>query len=212
MDDNLQFDRVEQPAGATACSACQGALVGAYFQANGQVLCQTCAENVRQLFAEKDGGFLRLMRAVALGIGGGIAGGAVYVGVLKFAHINAALVTILIGWLVGKGVRNGSGARGGVGYQILAVAITYFIIGLSFTFVAILGEEGEGLSMVAKVFTCIVGAVIAPVFEAKESILGAVITFFGLLQASQLNRKVKLDITGPHALAPAAAQTSSPSA
>ena len=203
MENDLQFDRVQQPA-ASACSACQSALLGSYFQANGQILCDSCAENIRKLLGPADGGFARFLKAAAFGIGGGLAGGAVYFGVLKFAHINASIITILIGWLVGKAVRKGSDGRGGLGFQILAVAITYLTIGLTFMIVSFADGDGHDVSPVGTVIACIVGAFIAPVLAATESILGAIITFFGLMQAWQMNRRINLEITGPHALAPVA--------
>ena len=203
MDNDLQFDRVQQPA-ASVCSACQGALLGSYFQANGQILCAQCAENFRKLLGPADGGFPRFLKAAAFGIGGGIAGGAVYFGVLKFAHINASIITILIGWLVGKAVRKGSDGRGGLGYQFLAVAITYLTIGLTFMLISVADGDGHDVSPLGTAVACVIGAFVAPVLAATDSILGAIITFFGLMQAWQLNRKITLEITGPHALAPGA--------
>ncbi len=144
------------------------------------------------------------MKAIGLGIGGGLAGGAVYTAVLALAQINAALITILIGWLVGKGVSKGCGGRGGVGYQILAVLITYLTIGLSVTLSEVLTSDVAHGSILEAVFICIVGAFFGPVLMGMSSILGAVITFFGLLRSWQLNKAVQIQITGPHALAPVA--------
>ena len=202
MDTELQFDQVPRPAG-TSCSACHGALLGSYWQANGHTLCAQCAENVRNTFAGKSGGFLRLMKATGLGIGGGVAGGAVYAAVLAIAHINAALVTILIGWLVGKGVSKGCGGRGGVGYQILAVVITYLSIGFFATLAEVVTGE-EARSFLANAFICVFGAFAGAVLMASNSILSGIITFFGLLQAWQSNKAVQVEVTGPHALAPVA--------
>ena len=97
-------------------------------------------------------------------------------------------------------MRKGSGERGGLGYQFLAVTITYLTIGLTFVLVSFSDVDGHDVSVLA----CIIGAFVEPVLAAKESILGAIITFFGLMQAWQLNRKITLEITGPHALAPGA--------
>jgi hypothetical protein len=202
MDTELQFDQVQQPA--AACSACQSALRGSYFQAGGHMLCESCAGNVRNAFQDKSGGFGRLLKATALGVGGGLAGGAVYTAVLAIAHINAALVTILIGFLVGKGVSKGSGGRGGVGYQILAVLITYLAIGLSAMLAEVLTTDAAHGSIFKQVAICIIGAFIGPVVVATSSILGAVITFFGLLRAWQSNKAVQVQITGPHTLNPVA--------
>ena len=202
MDNELQFDQVPRPAG-TSCSACHGALLGSYYQANGHTLCAQCAENLRNLFTGQSGGFLRLVKATGLGIGGGVAGGAVYAAVLAIAHINAALVTILIGWLVGKGVSKGCGGRGGVGYQILAVIITYLAIGFFATLAEVVTGE-EARSFLANAFICVFGAFAGAVLMASNSILSGIITFFGLLQAWQSNKAVQVEVTGPHALAPVA--------
>ena len=202
MDTELQFDQVPRPAG-TSCSACHGALLGSYWQANGHTLCAQCAENVRNTFAGKSGGFLRLLKATGLGIGGGVAGGAVYAAVLAIAHINAALVTILIGWLVGKGVSKGCGGRGGVGYQILAVIITYLAIGFFAMLAEVLTSENAH-SFLGNAFICFFGAFAGAVQMATSSLFGGIIVFFGLLQAWQSNKAVQVEVTGPHALAPVA--------
>lgn len=200
MDTELQFDQVQRTAGSS-CTSCQGALLGSYFQANGHTLCATCADNLRNIFADKTGGFGRLVKATALGIGGGLAGGAVYTAVLAIAQINAALVTILIGWLAGKGVSKGCGGRGGVGYQILAVLITYLAIGFSATLAEVLTSDVAQGSFFSAAFICIFGAIAGGFLMATTSILGGIITFFGLLQAWQSNKAVQVEVTGPHALA-----------
>lgn len=200
MDPELQFDQVQRPA-ATACSACREALHGSYFQANDQILCEGCAENLRNAFQDQSGGFVRFLKAAGLGIGGGLAGGAVYTAVLAITHINAALVTILIGWLAGKGVSRGSGGRGGVGYQLLAVFITYLAIGFSATLADVLTSDVAQGRILGAIVVCILGAFMGAVLMATTGILGAIITFFGLLQAWQLNKAVRVEVTGPHALA-----------
>lgn len=184
-------------------------MLGSYFQANGHTLCERCAENLRNAFEGKTGGFARLMKATALGIGGGLAGGAVYTAVLAITGINAALVTILIGWLAGKGVSKGCGGRGGVGYQILAVVITYLAIGFSATLAEVLTSDVAQGSFFGAVFICIFGAFAGGVLMATTSILGGIITFFGLLQAWQSNKAVQVEVTGPHALAPVAPRPAS---
>jgi hypothetical protein len=202
MENEIQFDQVERPAGASACASCRGALVGSYFQANGQILCANCAEKIRGYFQSNEGAPGRVLKATVFGIGGGLAGGVVYAGVLALAHINAALITILIGWLVGKAVRKGSGSRGGIGYQILAVAITYLSIGLSATAAAFFSGEVQDLSLFAAILVCIIGSFTAPIYNATHSLLGGIIVLFGLMQAWKLNTPAQVNITGPHALAP----------
>ncbi len=201
MDTEIQFDRVERPIGASACTSCRGALLGSYFQANGQVLCERCAEAIRKLFLSGEGGFVRFLKAAVFGIGGGLAGAAAYTAVLALTHINLALITILIGYLVGKMVRKGSGNRGGIGYQIMAVAITYLSIGLSIMADALITVSSQPHNPLAVAIACVIGSFSAPITSAIESPLGGLITFFGLMQAWKMNKGVVVNITGPHALA-----------
>ena len=205
MNNELQFDQVQRTA-AAVCSACQCPLPGSYFQANGHILCEKCAANLRTAFQSADGGFPRLAKAVAFGVGGGLAGSVVYTAVLAIAHINAALVTILIGWLVGKGVCKGCGGRGGTGYQILAVALTWMAIGFSATLADVLTSDIAHGSIFAGVAICVIGTFVGAALMAMTGVLGAVITFFGLMRAWQMNRAVQVEVTGPHALATAAAE------
>ncbi len=186
-----------QQTGASGCSACQGVLRASYFQANGHILCESCAGNLRNAFQSESGGFARLAKAAALGAGGGLAGSAVYTAVLAFAHVNAALITILIGWLVGKGVSKGCGGRG---YQILAVAITWMAIGFSATLSDVLTSDVGHGSIFAGIVICFLGAFMGAALMAMTGVLGAVITFFGLMRAWQMNRPVQIEVTGPHAL------------
>lgn len=201
MDTEIQFDRVERPIGASACTSCRSALLGSYFQANGQVLCERCADAIRKLFVSSEGGFVRFLKAAVFGFGGGLAGAAVYTAVLALTHINAALITILIGFLVGKMVRQGSENRGGIGYQIMAVLITYGMIGASIVLSEMFTSDEAGLGILGKIFMVAFGAVAGPVLAATHSPLGGLITIFGLMQAWKQNRGVAVNITGPHALA-----------
>ncbi len=184
------------------CNACHVNLVGSYYQAGGQILCESCVQGLRAVLHGKEGQTGRVLKAIGMGIGGGILGGAVYAAVLALAHINAALITILIGWLVGKGVRRGAGGRGGRGYQALAVAITYLSIGFFASLADVLGPELRDNGFLASAAICIVGAFIGPVLMGTHSLFGAIITVFGLLQAWQLCGAIKIDISGPHKLAP----------
>ena len=55
-----------------------------------------------------------------------------YWGFVKLTNIEFGLMAIAVGWLVGKAVMKGSNMRGGRRYQILALALTYFSITLSY--------------------------------------------------------------------------------
>jgi hypothetical protein len=203
MENEIQFDQVERPAGASTCANCRGALFGSYFQANGQVLCERCAENIRRFLTSSEGAFGRVVKAVVLGIVGGLGGAAVYTGVLAFLHIDAAIVTILIGWMVGKMVRKGSGGRGGLGFQILAVLITYVMIGLSSGASGLVAGEAHIEGAFQIIVVLVLSALAGPVYNATHSLLGIVIIGAGLLYAWRLNAPIRLNITGPHTIAAA---------
>jgi hypothetical protein len=208
MDTEIQFDRVERPIGASACTSCRSALLGSYFQANGQVLCERCAGAIRKLFVSGEGGFGRFLKAAVFGIGGGLLGAAVYTASLALMHINLALITILIGFLVGKMVRQGSENRGGIGYQIMAVLITYGMIGASIVLSEMFTSDDTRHGILGKIFIVAIGAVAGPVIAATNSPLGGLITIFGLMQAWKMNKGVVVNITGPHALASSAGHDS----
>jgi ribosomal protein S27AE len=127
-DDQLQFDNAEATgAGTTTCAACGGTLMGSYYEANGRVVCGSCRQ---RLLAAWDRGSppMRILKALLLGVGGGIMGAGLYYAVLAITGYEFSLLAIVVGFLVGKGVQRGSERRGGLGYQLLATAITYAAI------------------------------------------------------------------------------------
>ena len=54
-----------------------------------------------------------------------IVGAILYYAVGRLTNINFSLVAIVVGFLVGKAVRKGTGNRGGLLYQFLALFLTY---------------------------------------------------------------------------------------
>jgi hypothetical protein len=135
-DEPLDFDAPATPGlGSTTCAACKAPVAGEYWTVGDAVLCGTCKQTIEECqvvpagIAARAG---RLGRATLLGLGGMFAGALVWWAVAKFANIEAGLIAILLGWLVGKAVLRGSGHRGGLRYQILAVVLTYLGIGVSY--------------------------------------------------------------------------------
>ncbi|MBN8465225.1 hypothetical protein JYJ95_01775 [Corallococcus exiguus] len=90
-------------------------------------MCPKCWKEVE---AASTGGStpLRLLKAGVFGLGGGLAGAAVYWWV-GLAGFTPGLLLILVGWLVGSAVRKGSEGRGGLVYQVLAVLLAYLAVG-----------------------------------------------------------------------------------
>lgn len=122
----LSFDTAEPPA-RTTCTFCGRPLFGEYYTLNGQVACGDCPQT---LSAHHRGGAgaAGVARAIGLGSAAGFAGAVVWWAIRRFASLEIGLIAIGIGHFVGLGVRRGSGGRGGVGFQVLAVALTYFWI------------------------------------------------------------------------------------
>lgn len=138
--DDLQFDRVvtESPSSAAAnelaatCAACQASIETEYFDVNGSVVCSRCRSIVESA-AETPQGVVPFLTAGVFGLGAGIAGAAIYYAVIAIANLEIGIVAILIGYMVGYSVRKGARGRGGLRFQVLAVALTYASIAFAYT-------------------------------------------------------------------------------
>ena len=136
--EELQFERAEYatPAGATTCVACKNAVSGTYYEVNGKVLCPRCRDAV-EAHRRGGSGIARFARAALFGVAAAIAGFLIYYGVMKLAHMEIGLISILVGFMVGVAVRNGSRHRGGWPYQLLALVLTYSAIAASYSAAAL---------------------------------------------------------------------------
>jgi hypothetical protein len=128
-DQTPSFDEGHAAAGPATCSRCETALTE-YWAVDGAVLCERCKDEVLEERSSAAGSTARVAKAFGIGSAGMLAGAAVWYAVAKFSGYEIGLIAILLGYLVGKGVLLGSGKRGGLGYQLLAVALTYLGIGV----------------------------------------------------------------------------------
>ena len=148
--DDLQFESAEpegqKPAGPV-CAVCQKPIPTYYYEANGQVVCSSCKQKVEasNVSGVAASGFLR---ATLFGFGAAVAGAAVYFGVRAISGYDLALISILVGFMVGYAVRLGAGGHGGRRYQFLALALTYLAIGSTFIPQA-MQELSEGVAIPA---------------------------------------------------------------
>jgi hypothetical protein len=128
---SLQFDRVEparsETAGAFECAFCSTPLYSAYYELNGRAACEACRYRIEQA-VEAGVGARGFGRAALAGCAAAVAGSAIYYGVRALTGYEIGLVAILVGFMVGKAVRWGTHGRGGRGYQVLAVFLTYMSI------------------------------------------------------------------------------------
>ncbi len=125
--EDIQCDRAEYaapaPAGPT-CGFCNRSIADIYYETGGKVVCANCREKIEESFR---GGFRfgRVLKALVFGTAAAVAGGALYYLIVRLTGINLSLVAVVVGFMVGRAVRVGSGNRGGLLYQLLAVFLTY---------------------------------------------------------------------------------------
>ena len=135
--DDLQFNTVESaeaasPTGVAGrnCAVCGQPIVSSYYSAGGQLVCPDCLVRIDAPPAGTKLG--RFLKASLLGIGAGLLGALIWFAIRRFVGFEAGIVAILVGFMVGRAVHSGSGGRGGLRYQILAVVITYCSIAANY--------------------------------------------------------------------------------
>jgi hypothetical protein len=128
----LQFDEAEPTTptstGAT-CAGCKRPITDAYYEINGKIVCTACSQQINASF-RGGSGLGRLVGALVFGSLAAVLGAAVYFGVTRATGWNIGYVAIFVGFLVGGAVRKGTGNRGGLLYQFLALFLSYLAVGL----------------------------------------------------------------------------------
>lgn len=227
--DDLQFDRVEPTApppgaglgepiptsatapapgapGMTVCGACNEAITDTYYEANGKVVCPRCREAV---MAAQSGGSRtgRFLKATIYGVFAGTVGAGIWYGVRAGTGYEVGLIAILVGFLVGGAVKAGAKGRGGIGYQVLAVVLTYLSIAANYApdiVQALRAETDVGNNLIAVVIITTIYALAAPFLGGFQNIIGLLIIGFALFQAWVINKSGRITFNGPYRLAPAA--------
>ena len=136
----LQFDtaipRVTPSAIGTtegvACALCHRTIPDEYYDVNGQSVCDLCRSQLAQL-AETPRSWSVFAMAGLFGLGAAIAGAILYYAVIAITNFEIGFVAIAIGYMVGWAVRKGAGGRGGRRFQVLALLLTYWAVGLAYT-------------------------------------------------------------------------------
>ena len=208
--DKAKFDESGSPS--LSCALCKRDVLGTYYEINGQTACEECRFRVESSRAEGSP-FGRAFRALLGGGVGGIVGAGIYYAVLAVTGYEIGLVAIVVGLLVGFGVRWGSGGVGGRGYQVLAAAITY--VAIVSTYVPFFVEEARKQTeaaetapvepevvLTAGTFFVALAAVIlfvlaAPFLAGLQNVIGILIIGFALYEAWRVNAHTPLQIEGP---------------
>ena len=215
----IQFERAEFPDAARQCARCKNAVADQYYLVGGHTICATCMPQFAHV-----GIATGIGRPLLFGLGGAAAGAVAYAAVSMITGFRFSLLSILVGFLVGKAVRYGAGGRGGRKLQVLAVLLTYAAITLSYipqmiqevrvhaekvarekgvdpadARAALPRPDASRLVMAVGFVGAI--ALAAPFLELASSpgggLLNALIIFFGLAQAWRMTRGVKAELTGP---------------
>jgi DNA-directed RNA polymerase subunit RPC12/RpoP len=178
----LQFDTAV-PSGtpASTCVACKRPIGDSYYTAGKAIVCESCKTRI-ETTPRPVTTPAHIVRATVFGIGGAIAGAAVYYGVLALIHLQIGLVAIVVGYLVGRAMQLGAGGQRGRPFQIIALILTYVGIALGLT------AELVRLGGTVTLQTVITLPVIESFGDLPASFLTAIIIAVGLRQAWYMNR------------------------
>lgn len=205
--EQLQFRQAEV-AGATAsrrCVACKSPIFGEWFQAAGRTVCPNCAARIQS--GQQAAPAHSLLKAALFGGAAALAGCAIYATVAIVAHLELALIAILIGYMVGRAIRYASNGRGGRPQQILAVVLTYFAITFSYLAVFLYNTTLKAPTDMAGLIAGLLGVAAAAPFLALNAnmaggLLSLVIIFFGLRQAWRMTGRSDILVMGPYTPGP----------
>jgi hypothetical protein len=222
--DDLQFRRA-QPMDNTevqaqkSCAACKQLIEGPYFQVQQHVICPSCAAKIQVGKQAKRP--IPWVRLAIYGAGAALAGSILYAIPLAMGF-QIGIVALAVGWMVGKAIRTGGYGVGGRPQQILAVALTYFAISMSFfpagIFIGVKHAAAKKNSPAAApavpepvkppisvgkaVAGLLILAAISPFLELGSSPVGGLISLFilfiGLQRAWALTAGHEILVTGPY--------------
>lgn len=133
MVEELKFEKVESEdpgPSKLSCKGCGAAIGDRYWQQGGLVICERCRA-ARAAVLEGSGAG-RFLRAALYGGVGAAIGAGLYYAVLALTGYEVGFVSIIVGIIVGLGVKKGSGGVGGWAYQTLAIGLTYLSITITY--------------------------------------------------------------------------------
>jgi hypothetical protein len=121
-----QAQEPEEQSGPLVCRSCQRGIVADYFKANDVAFCPRCHDEIQRQAAQGTQG--AMLRAALFGFGGALLGAALYYFIMVVAEIELGIIAIVVGILVGKGVRRGAGLHRHWFYPAVGIALSYLAI------------------------------------------------------------------------------------
>ncbi len=213
-----QFATAEysSPSGDLTCKSCGKPIVGAQYRVNGVPVCASCTRRIQeQLPKDSHSAFVR---GVLFGIGGAILGLIIYVVFAIATGLIAGIVSLAVGFIVGKAILLGSGGAGGRRYQVAAVLLTYLAVSLAAVPIAIslhMKQKSEqrvapasdsATANAPKISPLQAAGVLAllgvasPFLELSnpmQGVIGLVILFVGIRIAWRMTAAKPVNIVGP---------------
>jgi hypothetical protein len=115
--------------GDVTCKSCVQKISGTFYRVNGAPVCAECTQRLQQTMPQDS--HQAFVRGVLFGAGAAVAGFAIYVVFAIATGLVAGIVSLAVGYLVGKAIERGSGGVGGRRYQIAAALLTYMAVSLA---------------------------------------------------------------------------------
>jgi hypothetical protein len=198
------FEKAEYAAGpgvgAERCLRCRQSLTKHFFLLNGQPLCEQCADAA--VAAPAEGADAAFLKAMLNGLAAAIIGCILYAVVEIATGWTIGYMALAVGWLVGKGMKLGSGGRGGRRYQFVAVALTYCAVSCASLVMILYGLRGRQILITERfVVRSIEYILILPLLSLRtgfNGMIGLFILFIGLRAAWSMTAGAEYRITGPH--------------
>jgi hypothetical protein len=212
--DGLQFDRVITASTSSAaparlsvtCVACHASIETEYYHINGNIFCSRCRTAVESA-ARTPQGVIPLITAGVFGLGAGVVGAVIYYAVIAIGHVEVGIVAILIGYMVGYAVRKGARGRGGLRFQVVAVALTYASVALAYAPIAVKGlAPGVGASVFLLALIAAL-PVLTVLGSFPSGLISAFIIFIGMRQAWRMTGAPRLEVLGPYRVGAAPVST-----
>lgn len=199
----MDFSKAEFGAAAVAaktCANCGAAVTGQYWTVGTAMVCGTCAKTFTTE-PSSDGAVWRVMKALGAGCGAGLLGAAGYSAIIHFMDMELALVTIFIGWFVGRGVRWGSEGRGGRGYQVMGAVLTFVWCMQAYVPTLVVGmtKADPPIHWAVALALAPFLAFLVP-FSGDVSPIGLLILVFGVWRGWREPAAVKVQLEGPFEL------------